>query len=478
MDADQHGVDHIHSHVLHIGVPQGIGPHGALLGADARRGGGGDYGIFPIIGLIAAGLDAVAGQKGVGSPLGAAGAALDDELGVFGEDAVQPGQVGAVMAQKSVAQAVTAALGAHACLNVVVHLDVTHAVLADQAVHHTRGVLTHGGIGEIQLIPSVVNDPLAVAQEKPVVRQNVGQGTLDAHYLDLQPKSRHHALGADVVQRLTDTAGESGLGGQPFPYAVPPRAIGIPAAVDAVILTPRSRRRVDQREQLLCGGISAQAVHEIVEDHGQSLVIRILTADGAAVLGHFGQSPVEAARREGHRRRSALKGLPGGQPLPPARGVLAGSRQKQVQLSRAVSDLPHPGAVMFDLPHQGSRGRGIFKVTCGQVFVRGEGARTGDQQGLDGEAAHLGESQLGDGMGVPLGLAQPGVVGDGDPTRSVPRPRALLRDAEQDQGGHKLQGHLTIGAILHGGVGADGRRLGIKDHMGGHVHPVCLLGDR
>ena len=170
MDAQKQHVYHIENGFFFIPGVQRIGPDGGLLRGKGQRGVHGDGGVHPVILHIAGGLDAVTAQHGVIHSHAAASAVFNHQIRILREDPVQPGQIGPLMLQKSVPRAVRMLIRSRPRLDVIVHLDVAHAVVLHQAADNAGGKFTHLGIAVVQLIPGLFPDTLSVAHEKPLVR--------------------------------------------------------------------------------------------------------------------------------------------------------------------------------------------------------------------------------------------------------------------------------------------------------------------
>ena len=282
-----------------------------MLRRNGGRGRSGDGRVSQIVRLVAAGLDAVPGKHGVRNAHTAAAAVFDDQIRIGFKNVIQPFQIGPVVSQQPVPGAVRIQLCPDARIDVVVHLDITRAVLFHQPPDYPVRKFPHLRIAEIQLVAAVVDDPFAVAHKEPVVRQFVRHGTVDADYLDLQPQTGHHALLPDIGKDLIDPVRPSLLGRFPFPYPGPPGTVGIPARVDGVIFAADFRSRVDEGIFLFRRGISPQAVHKVVENDRELLVVLIFAADRPPVGRHFPHRVLKACVRGRYRHRDALEGFPG-----------------------------------------------------------------------------------------------------------------------------------------------------------------------
>ena len=120
---------------------------------------------------------------------------------------------------------------------------------------------------EIELPAAAVVHLFAVAGEEPVGVDARGLRAADAHDLDLEPHAGDHALRADVVHDLLEAVREALVARQPLADVVPPEARGVPARVHAEVFAAGLVRGVDQRDLLLCCGISEQAVHIIIKNN-------------------------------------------------------------------------------------------------------------------------------------------------------------------------------------------------------------------
>ena len=214
------------------------------------------------------------------------------------------------MLQQSVSEAVCLHLGADPRLDVVIHLDVAHAVVADHPVHHLRHMLHDLRVPEIELITTAVVHPLSVPEEEPVVRHAFRKIAVNPHHLKLQPDARHHAVSADRVRHLADSARKAFPALLPFSDSVPPGSVRVPAGVDHKVLAARLRGRLDQRELLLRRRIAEQAVHIVIEDHRQLLVVPVRTADPAAIARQFIHCLRKIRPGYADRRRHRCEGIP------------------------------------------------------------------------------------------------------------------------------------------------------------------------
>ena len=187
------------------------------------------------------------------------------------------------MTKQSISGTVRIDLRTDARLNIIIHLDITDAIIAHQSVDHLIRMRNYLRITEIQLIAASVVDLFAVAHEIPVIRHTVRLRTADSHDLQLQPDTRNHSLRPDIIHDLAKTARETLVRRQPFSDAVPPESVRIPAAVHAEILTPRFMRLINQRNLLFGRRISPQTVHIIIENNRKPLIITVFPADPPAV---------------------------------------------------------------------------------------------------------------------------------------------------------------------------------------------------
>ncbi|MMZ63811.1 hypothetical protein D1872_260910 [compost metagenome] len=154
------------------------------------------------------------------------------------------------MLEQPVAYAVRPGFGPDPRIDVVVHLDVSDAVVLHQPADHLGRVRPDRRIPVVQLIPAPVFDPFAVPHKEPAVIRIFQLGTVDAHDFQLQPQARNHALASNIVKDIFDAFRETFLRGQPLAYAVPPFPCGIPTGIDAKVFASRLSGGIDQRQQL------------------------------------------------------------------------------------------------------------------------------------------------------------------------------------------------------------------------------------
>ena len=243
--------------------------------------------------------------------------------------------------------------------------------------------------------------------------------------------------GPDPVEHLGDPVREPGCGRLPRPDRVPPRfaQFGVPAGVDAEVLRPGRRGRVDEGEEPLGGRLTHQRVHVVVEDDRQPAVVVVPAPDRAPVGGQLGHGPVEpvVADRDGHRHRGER--LARGQlgvpvvlgvgrpeqrqvevaPRPVGGGVLptrvAGALPGGDVPAAVLADLPVPGSVMLDLPQPAPAATAADHGPHRQVAARRPGPRAGPAEPAPRIAAVRGPVEVGQHRAqrapLPAALGQP-----------------------------------------------------------------------
>ena len=214
------------------------------------------------------------------------------------------------MLQKSLSNAFRAKLRADSRLDVIIHLDVSDVILIYHAVDHLIDMGDNCRIAEVKLVSAPVIHALSMTDKKPIVRRILCLFTVDSHNLKLQPYTRNHALLADVIGDFLNTIWKTLLGFLPFADTVPPLARCIPPGIDDIVFAAAFCRRIDQRKLLLRCRISKQAVHIIVENYRQVLVILIRSADHAAVSGQLPNRLFKTVLRYADCNRYRLKGFP------------------------------------------------------------------------------------------------------------------------------------------------------------------------
>ena len=211
--------------------------------------------------------------------------------------------------------AVCSTVGADTRVDVVIHLDVPDAVIRYEPIDDPIRVAPHLRIAKVQLIPALVDHAPPLDLEEPVVRQLVRERTVNPHHLQLQPEAGNHSLFTNDVQQRRQALRKTPPGRQPLADVVPPGAVVVPTAVDAVIPAARFRCRLDQRQLLFGGRVAGKAVHVVVEDDGRMGVIRIDTPNPPPVLGKLTNGSLEPIRRERHGARHGEKPLARANPL-------------------------------------------------------------------------------------------------------------------------------------------------------------------
>ena len=284
MDTKQQRIHHIENNFLFGAVPQRIRPDRRLLRRHTdsciRR----DRRIIAVILLITRRLNTVSRQHRIIHAETAARAVLNDKIRVLFINAVQPCQIRSLMLQKAISKTVRIDFRTNTRFNIVIHLNITNAVIPYHAVNHFRHMFNHQRMTEIELIPASVIHTLSMAQEETLIRQNRSLLTVNTHNLKLQPYPRNHALRPDIVRHLTHPVREPLLTLLPLTDTVPPVAVRIPARINNKVFTSGLLCSIHQRKFFFRRRIPEQTVHIIIKNNRQILIILIRTADPSAVL--------------------------------------------------------------------------------------------------------------------------------------------------------------------------------------------------
>jgi len=188
------------------------------------------------------------------------------------------------MGKESCSHTIRVKLCTNTGLDIVIHFNIPHSVLIDNPVYYFIDMINDSRVTEIELIPASVKDSLSMTDEKPVIGSILCLLAVDTHNLQLKPDTGNHSLAADIISYFFDSARETFSGFLPFANAVPPESRCIPAGINNIILTTRLCCRINQRQLLFCGRISEKAVHIIIKDNRQILIILIYSADHTAIL--------------------------------------------------------------------------------------------------------------------------------------------------------------------------------------------------
>ena len=164
-------------------------------------------------------------------------------------------------------------------------------------------------IAEVELVSAPIIHALSMTDKKPIVRRILCLFTVDSHNLKFQPYARNHAFFANIIGDFLNAIWETLPRFLPFTDTVPPLARCIPPGIDDIIFAAALCRRIDQRKFLLRCRISKQAVHIIVENYRQILVILVRSADHAAVSGQLPKRLFKAILRYADCNRHRLKGF-------------------------------------------------------------------------------------------------------------------------------------------------------------------------
>ena len=200
------------------------------------------------------------------------------------------------MTPQTLANAVAVLLSAYTRLYVVIHFYVANAVFRNEPVYYLVSVSTDFRIPEIKLITASVIDSLAVTCEEPTVIANaVHKRTLYSHDLYFKPKPRYHALFADIVGNFLYAVRKTLSAFLPFADLVPPKAVSIPACVNAEIFTACLCRSVHKGKLLFSRRVAPQTVHVVVEYYRKPLIVLVAAAYLSAVFRQLAHSFVKAS---------------------------------------------------------------------------------------------------------------------------------------------------------------------------------------
>ena len=223
-------------------------------------------------------------------------------------------------------------------------------VVAYKAVNDLICVLHDLRVAEIELPAAAVVHLFAVACEEPVRVYARGLRAANAHYFNFEPHARNHALRADVVHHFLKAVRETFLTRQPFAHVVPPEAVRVPACVHAEVFAARLVRRIDERQLFRRCRVAPQAVHVVVENDAQLLVVCIFAANHAAVLRQLAHGVIKFAERGAYAHRHCRECFARLQILPPVRFRFRRAAQLNVKVAHLVADFPVPRAVVLNLP--------------------------------------------------------------------------------------------------------------------------------
>ena len=196
----------------------------------------------------------------------------------------------AIVLQKSITDTVAVQIAAGSGRYIVIDLEIINAIVFDEPFHRIRAVSAHIRVSEIEQVTLVVDPPLPVTADKPVVREFLRQLTLDPHDLNFEPDSHLHALAVGIIADRFHTVRKTLRRFLPFADAVPPVSFVVPAAVHTVIFTSERSRFINDRFLAFFRRIAHEAVHVVVKYNTALFIIRVRSADPAAVLRKFRQS--------------------------------------------------------------------------------------------------------------------------------------------------------------------------------------------
>ena len=295
-----------------------IYPHAGLLrrhrGRDIRR----DIRIINSIRLVRRGLKRQQPQHAVIHALRTRPAVLNHQIRIFPEYLLIPAVQRVDMTEHRAGTGFRVKIRTEPLRLVVIHLEVADSIIPHQPVHDIHAVLIHVRIAEIQQIPLVVDMPLPMPADKPVVRKTFRKIRDLTHGLNLQPHAENHALASGIIRQCPDAVRKPLRRLDPLADPVPPESLVIPAAVHAVVFAAHRRGFVNDCLFLLLCRVSEEAVHVIIEHNMTAVIIRIRPAHGAAVLRQCADAVRKIASHHAKRRGNGCEASARLQIEPPA----------------------------------------------------------------------------------------------------------------------------------------------------------------
>ena len=220
-------------------LPLRIRPRPALLRQHGSRQRRGDGGVQARVLLVARRLDGMHRQHSVVHALGAARAALDDQAGIPVEEAAHPTEIRPLVLELRHAGRTAADVRPLHDLDVIVELEEARAQVDHEVMHdlvHPRARLR---VSVVELVPPLLDHPLALLLEEGFLRQALGHHAAHADHLRLYPQARDESPAPDLVEQGLEAGGEALLRGLPEAHIIPPVAVvGVPAGVDDEVLRP------------------------------------------------------------------------------------------------------------------------------------------------------------------------------------------------------------------------------------------------
>ena len=309
MDTKQQRIHHIENNFFFGAVPQRIRPDRRLLRRHTdgciRR----DRRIIAVILLITRRLNTVSRQHRIIHAETAARAVLNHKIRVLFINAVQPCQIRSLMLKKAISKTVRIDFRTNTRFNIVIHLNITNAVIPYHTVNDFRHMFNDQRMTEIELIPASVIHTLSMTQEETLIRQNRSLLTVNTHNLKLQPYPRNHALRPNIIRHLTHTVRKTFFTLLPLTDTVPPVAVRIPARINNKIFTSGLLGSIHQRKLFFRRRIPKQAVHIIIKNNRQIFIIFVRTSDLSAVLRQSTNRFLEIIMTYADSHRNRCKGI-------------------------------------------------------------------------------------------------------------------------------------------------------------------------
>ena len=340
--------------------------------------------------------------------------------------------------------------------DVVIDLKIFAAVGIDETVDDLSAVFPNFRIPEIQQVTLVVDVALAVAADKPVIRQPARKLAGDAHHFDFEPHTHFQALASRVIEHLPKSVREPFRAFHPFADAVPPVALVVPAAVHAVVLASDLGGFVDDLHFRVFVGITHQAVHVIIEHDEEADAVIVGAADRPPVpcqgADGFIDSSVHDAESNGDRP-VFISRL---QRVPPAVFSLRRPAQRQEQTAAKVGTVLHmPLSRVFDLEAPGCAGLTVAYQSHRKKVHRRPGAFSvvaefvhAGSRGVIAAGQHAAQVQFPGIAFLPAGFAAPAVPGNIDVGFFGIGELSFTADVLEHKGRHILQRNSLISFVL------------------------------
>src|SRR5208283_2351512 len=131
-------------------------------------------------------------EHGVVHAPASAAAVFNSQVGVTVQDVIQPGQVGAVVLEQTLTEAIRVELGPLQGIDVVVHLDISNVIVVHKSCDYLIEVRPYFWVAEIKQKPGILQHSFAMAHEEPRIWLLSQQGFCPSN-LRFEPHSRNHA---------------------------------------------------------------------------------------------------------------------------------------------------------------------------------------------------------------------------------------------------------------------------------------------